>query len=300
MRVPTDPGEVRTGRGVIFVNPNSGPEETSLAELTTRFPGHRVVEMSPDDLVNAVKAAVTDAVAFVGAAGGDGTIRLVAEQLVGTDIPLLPIPAGTRNHFAKDMGIADLDASEKAADGTVIAIDVGCVNGRYFINNSSIGLYPKIVIRREAHQRRLRKGVANVVAAYEQLREGARVDVEIDGVTHRAWMVFVGNGTYGEGLLDLADRECLNDGLLDVRVALADRPLSRLRIVGALFLGRLARCPLVERWQTKATVVSLNRERVEVALDGEVETLATPLRYACVARDLKVLVPVDTDKDREK
>jgi undecaprenyl-diphosphatase len=282
------------------VNPDSGPEETSVAALSKRFPGHHVAEASPEDLVEAVKAAVADGVAFVGAAGGDGTIRLVAEQLVGTGVPLLPIPAGTRNHFAKDLGVADLDAAEKAADGKVIDIDVGCVNGRYFVNNSSIGLYPKIVIRREAHQRRLRKGVANVVAAYEQLREGARVDVEIDGVTHRAWMVFVGNGTYGEGLLDLADRECLNDGLLDVRVALADRPLSRLRIVGALFLGRLARCPLVERWQTKATVVNLNRGHVEVALDGEVETLSTPLRFACVAQDLKVLVPVATDKDGEK
>ena len=178
------------------------------------------------------------------------------------------------------------------------AIDVGCVNGRYFVNNSSIGLYPKIVIRREAHQRRLRKGVANVVAAFEQLREGARVDVEIDGVTHRAWMVFVGNGTYGEGLLDLADRERTTASSMSGWRA--DRPLSRLRIVGALFLGRLARCPLVERWQTKATVVSLNRKRVEVALDGEVETLATPLRYACVARALKVLVPAGSDKDGEK
>jgi diacylglycerol kinase family enzyme len=148
------------------------------------------------------------------------------------------------------------------------------------------------VIRREAHQRRLRKGVANVVAAYEQLRDGGRVDVEVDGVTHRAWMVFVGNGTYGEGLLDLADRQSLRDNVLDVRVVRGDRPLSRLRIVGAVLLGRLARSPLVLRWQTAATVCDLKgRRRVEVALDGEVEDLESPLRYQCLSGALRVLVP---------
>jgi undecaprenyl-diphosphatase len=277
--------------GVIFVNPASGRAETTLHELRRRFPGQRIVESRPEDLVPLVRQARADGVAFVGAAGGDGTIRSVAEQLVGSDVALLPVPAGTRNHFAKDVGVPDLDAAEKAVNGRVIAVDVGCVNGKVFVNNSSIGVYPKIVIRRELHQRRLRKGVANVVAAYEQLRDGGRVDVEVDGVTHCSWMVFVGNGTYGIGLLDLADRESLNDGLLDVRVVRADRPLSRLRIVGALLLGRLAASPLVLRWQTAATVVNLNRGRVEVALDGEVETLETPLRYRCLSGQLRVLVP---------
>jgi len=269
----------------------SGPDETSVSDLRERFPDHTVEVCPPDQLVEAVRKAIAGRAAFIGAAGGDGTIRLVAAQLVGTDIPLLAIPTGTRNHFAKDIGVVDLDAAEKAANGRAVAMDVGQVNDRYFVNNSSIGLYPKIVIRRELHQRRLRKGVANVVAAYEQLREGARVDVEVDNATHRAWMVFVGNGTYGLGLLDLADRECLNDGLLDVRVALADRPLSRLRIVGALLFGRLSRCPLVERWRTASTVVSLNRTKVEVAVDGEVEMMATPLHYRCLAGRLLVLVP---------
>ncbi len=284
-------GGDETLRGAIFVNPGSGPNATSVEELRSRFPGHRVEECPPDQLVEAVKQAMAAGCSFVGAAGGDGTIRTVAEQLVGTEVPLLAIPAGTRNHFAKDVGIEDLDAAEKAATGRVISVDVGRVNGKCFVNNSSIGLYPKIVIRREVHQRRLRKGVANVVAAYEQLREGSRVNVEVDGVTHCAWMVFVGNGTYGEGLLDLGDRESVDDGVLDVRVVRADRPLSRLRIVGAVVLGRLARSPLVLRWQTVATVCDLNRRRVEVALDGEVEDLGTPLRFECLSGALRVLVP---------
>lgn len=284
-------GNEAPGRGVIFVNPGSGPDETSVEELQRRFPSHEVKECVPDRLDASITEVLAARPAFVGAAGGDGTIRSIAARLVGTEVPLLPIPAGTRNHFARDVGVEDLDAAEKAAHGRVIAVDVGWCNDRYFVNNSSIGVYPKIVIRREAHQRRLRKGVANVVAAYEQFRDGGRVDVEVDGVTHRAWMVFVGNGTYGIGLLDLADRESLDDGLLDVRVVRADQPWSRLRIVGALLLGRLARSPLVLRWQTGATVVDLNRGRVEVAFDGEVEVLATPLRYRCLSGALRVMVP---------
>ncbi len=277
--------------GVIFVNPGSGPEETSVEELRQRFPGHSVQDCPPDKLEDAIKDALASGPAFIGAAGGDGTIRTVAQQLVGTSVPLLVVPAGTRNHFAKDIGIEDLDDAERAVGGRVIEVDVGCVNDKFFINNSSIGVYPKIVIRREFHQRRLRKGVANIVAAYEQLREGSRVDVEVDGVTHRAWMVFVGNGTYGEGLLDLADRQSLDDGLLDVRVVRGDRPLSRLRIVGAVLLGRLAASPLVVRDRHGATTVDLNRGRVEVALDGEVEKMTTPLRYRCLPKALRVLVP---------
>jgi len=277
--------------GAIFLNPRSGPDATPLDELQKRFPGHRVEECAPDKLAGCVRDAVGSGCDFIGVAGGDGTIRLAAEQLVGTGVPLLPIPAGTRNHFARDVGIEDLDTTEKAATGHIISVDVGRVNGRYFVNNSSIGLYPKIVIRREVHEHRLPKGVANVVAAYEQLRQGGRVDAEIDGERHRAWMVFVGNGTYGEGLLDLADRETLDGKTLDLRVVRADRPLSRLRIVGALLFGRLARSPLVLRRRAASITVNLNRTRVEVALDGEVEVLETPLRYETVPNGLQILVP---------
>lgn len=277
--------------GVIFVNPGSGPDETDIDDLRRRFPGHRVERCPPKDLPAEVAAAVKEGCTFVGVAGGDGTIRLAAEQLVGTGVPLLPIPAGTRNHFARDTGVADLDAAQAAVAGETMGVDVGEVNGRRFVNNSSIGLYPKVVVRREIHQRRLPKGLANVVAAFEQLRRGERVDAEIEGTTHRAWMVFVGNGEYGEGLLDLADRETLDGHILDLRIVRADRPLSRLRVVGALLLGRLARSPLVHCQRTSAVTINLNRASVEVALDGEVELLRPPLVYRSLARGLLVLIP---------
>ena len=281
--------------GVVFVNPHSGPDQTGADELRQQFPGQQVEECAPDDLPHRVKEAVADHAGFVGIAGGDGTIRSAAEQLVGSDVPLLPVPAGTRNHFAQDVGICSMDdAAEAAREGHVRPVDVGRVNGRVFVNNSSIGLYPKIVIRREAHERRLRKGVANVVAVWEQLLHGRRIGVTIDGVSYAAWMVFVGNGAYGDGLLDLADREDLCGHVLDVRTVRADRPLARFRVVAALLFGRLARSPLVMSQQCRAVTIDLRQSRVEVALDGEVEVMETPLEYESVPAALGVLVPASS------
>ena len=278
--------------GLVLVNPASGKDETRASELADRFPGHQVEECSPDEIEARVRAALDQGVSFVAVAGGDGTIRSVAAVLVGTGTPLLPIPAGTRNHFARDLGVPELDDAVAAAGGgDRLEIDIGRVNGHIFLNNSSIGIYPAIVISREFHQRRVRKGVANLVAVWEQLRHGHRFWVDVAGHRDRVWMVFVGNGRYGEGLLDLADRESLDDHVLDVRIARADRPLARVRILGALFLGRLARSPLMHRVTAPSISLDVRRPSIEVALDGEVERIDTPLCYESVPGALTVLVP---------
>jgi undecaprenyl-diphosphatase len=203
------------------------------------------------------------------------------------------VPLGTRNHFAKDVGIRSLDDAVAAVGGKVRRIDVGEVNGHQFVNNSSIGIYPRIVVRREAHEHRLPKGVASLVAAWEQIRRrGQRFHVTVGDERHTAWLVFVGNGRYGEGLIDLADRESLDDNELDVRVVKADKPMARLRLVGALLAGRLARSPLIERTCAAAVEIDLERRAdVDVALDGEVRRLSTPLRYRSHRGSLAVLVP---------
>jgi undecaprenyl-diphosphatase len=277
--------------GVLLVNPGSGPDPIDAATLRPYFPGQRVEDCAPDRLAQAVDAAVQSGAAFVGVAGGDGSIRSAAERLLETETPLLPVPTGTRNHFSGDVGIETVEDAVKALDGHEISVDVGRVNGRAFVNNSSIGLYPKIVVRREVREHRLRKGVANVVATWEQLRHGRRITVDVDGDRHEAWLVFVGNGVYGDGLLDLADRESLDSHTLDLRVVLADRPLARLRVLGALFLGRLAASPLVVNRQCPNVTIDVAQRRVEVALDGEVVELEAPLRYESAPGALRVLVP---------
>ena len=278
--------------GVIIVNPDSGPQPTGVPELSGHFPGHEVVECEPKELLDTVKRSVERDVDFVAVAGGDGTIRCAVQGLAGSRVPLLPIPAGTRNHFAREVGIEDLaTAARVAAAGTVKQVDVGEVNGHRFINNSSVGIYPRIVVTRETRERRWPKGLTTLAAAGKQLRHGRRFWVTVDGRRYRAWMVFVGNGPYGRGLLRLNAREALNRNLLDFRLARADSPFSRTRVVLALVFGGLDRSPLLVTRQAKRVEIEIDRSSVEVALDGEVELMTPPLRYRSLPGALAVLVP---------
>ena len=283
--------------GVVLVNPHSGPDETPVDEVAALFPGSAVRELEGKAVRKQVEQAIADAdaPAFVAVAGGDGTIRCAAGVVVGTDLPLLPIPAGTRNHFAKEVGIDTLEAAAAAASGgSVTMIDVGEVNGEAFVNNANIGAYPRIVKERDVHvkAKRLSKQTATLVAAWTQLRELHKFNVTVDGgQTYRAWMVFVGNGRYGTSLFDVAERESLDDGLLDVRILRADGRLARARVVLRLLLGRVESSPMAEFDAVETIELALDQPRVDVALDGEIVPLSSPLRFRCRAGALAVLVP---------
>ncbi|MEY2451750.1 MAG: hypothetical protein QOD92_1324 [Acidimicrobiaceae bacterium] len=282
-----------TGRGVIFVNPTSG-SGTEVDDLTKLFNGHDVVECEPEGFAEQVRNVLRteDRPAFVGVAGGDGTIRTAVEVLLDTapNVPLLAIPAGTRNHFAHDVGIETLDdAASAASAGRTLVIDTATVNDVWFINNSSVGVYPRLVAHREARESRMPKGLAAIVAAWHQLRYGRHLRVRVDGSTVTAWAVFVGNNCYGDSLRDLTGRERLDAGELDVRIAHADRRLSRLRIVGAVLFGRLEQSPLIDRSRCASVELDMGHE-VRVAVDGEVMPMDSPLRYESHPAVLTVLV----------
>lgn len=285
-------GTLPTVSGIVLVNVSAGSAGNGLDEIRRRFAGHRLLECGPGELEAAVDEACADpGISFVGMAGGDGSMRTLAHRLHDTDIALLVIPAGTRNHLAKDLGIDDVETAGRAADGTVRHIDLGRVNDEVFVNNLSVGLYPRMVRRREQHQERFPKPVANLIAAFDQMLRGRRTRISVDGVTHLAWAVFIGNGRYGTDLGDLVSRDTLDDGLLDVRVIRADRRLGRLRVTLAVLLGRLDRSPLVSRFHAETITLEPKHPVVEVALDGEVVTLGSPLEVSCLARGLAVLVP---------
>jgi diacylglycerol kinase family enzyme len=278
--------------GVILLNPESGPGSTTAEMLEELFPGVRIDECDPDTLEEAVDAAVAGGAGFVGVAGGDGTIRSAVERLIDSGVDLLVIPAGTRNHFAKDLGIMSLeDAATAWRDGSAQRVDVGSVNEQCFVNNSSIGVYPMMVVHREDQLHRLPKRVATVAAAWDQLRRGHRVSLTLDGQALQAWMVFVGNGRYGSGLFDLIDRDALDAGLLDVRVVRADQRFARLRVAASLDTGRLDHSDLVLTHPGAEVEIGSDCDEIEVALDGEVQTLKLPLRYAVKRQALSVLLP---------
>jgi diacylglycerol kinase family enzyme len=133
------------------------------------------------------------------------------------------------------------------------------------------------------------------LAIVEQIRHGRQFTVDIDGERHRAWAVFVGNGRYGETLVDLIERESLDLGLLDVRIVAAERRLSRLRVLAATLTGRLSKSPLVERRSGTSVCVDLRQHEVDVALDGEVHRLTTPLVFQSRPQALRVMVAPASD-----
>ena len=282
-----------TGRGVIFVNPSSG-SGTEIADLTELFDGHDVVECEPEGFDEQVRKALSsdDPPAFLGVAGGDGTIRTAVEVLLETapQVPLLPIPAGTRNHFARDVGVTTLDDAVAAIGaGHTLVVDGATVNEAWFVNNSSVGVYPRLVAHREARESRMPKGIAAIVAAWHQLRHGRHLRLRVDGSSVKVWAVFVGNNCYGDSLRDLTGRERLDEGVLDVRIAHAARRLSRIRIVGAVLFGRVEHSSLIDR--KRCTEVQLDIDHgVNVAVDGEVMPMDSPLRYQARPAALTVLV----------
>jgi undecaprenyl-diphosphatase len=279
-------------RGCVLVNCKAGESTVSRDEVHAAFVDHDVRDLEPADIADAVDAAVTAGALFVGVAGGDGTLRAAAERLVDRDTPLLPIPMGTRNHFSRALGIEDLDGAVAASRGSARAVDVGAVNGAVFLNNATLGMYPELVEHRERYGGKVGKGLANIPAAWHALLHSDKLDLVIDGVPRRAWMLFAGNGEYGESIFDLVTRTGLDQGQLDIRVLRADRRLARLRVTAALLVGRAVRSSSVNRHLCERVEVTCRgASSVTVALDGEPDDFKPPLVFESRRGALNVLAP---------
>ena len=254
----------------------------------------------PDRISDALaEAAKTPGLDAVVAGGGDGTLSCAAGHLSGTGRPLGILPLGTLNHLARDAGIpADLEeAASIIAAGHVRAIDLAEVNGRVFVNNSSVGLYPDMVRLREAEQERKgrSKRLAMLSASLTTLRHFRR---------HRLWisaegleapihtpLLFVGNNRYEVSLFALGQREALDGGELCLY---AIRARSRLGMVWAGIRGIFGRLDqqrdFVTTYVTEAEV-SADRDMLTISADGETVRMETPLRYRILPKALKLIVP---------
>ncbi|GAC1517788.1 MAG: hypothetical protein NVS1B12_06010 [Acidimicrobiales bacterium] len=280
---------------MVFVNAKSGAaasEDDPAALIRAGLPGVEVRACPPDELDAAVDEQVEAGAEWVGIAGGDGTIRSAASRLVGRQTALLPVPMGTLNHFARQLGIETLEHAAAAVGGETTAVDVGDVNGRLFVNNSSIGLYPLLVEGRERRMHRLPKRLADLAALGEELGRSRRLTVCLDDDPVETWMVFVGNNRYCSGLFNITERASVTDGILDIRLVRAEGRLTRLRVLGAALFKRLEHSHLVEAREVAEIVIDPRTERVSVALDGEVEELDAPLRFRSRPGALRVRVPL--------
>ena len=255
----------------------SGPELITLAQHAARGEAERVV-----------------------GAGGDGTMNAIAAAIIDASKTLGVLPAGTMNHFAKDLKIPlDLEG----AIGTIVAghtasVDVGEVNGRVFLNNSGLGLYPRIIHEREKQQRLgWGKWPAYIWAALAVLRRYPFLDIRLSvgggDRTIRTPFVFVGNNEYQMEQLSVGGRACLDAGALSVYAARGTGRLGLIRLALGALLGGLRQDRDFVAFTTTGMWIETRHERLRVALDGEVVTMEPPLHYRVRPGALRVLVPAN-------
>jgi diacylglycerol kinase family enzyme len=249
------------------------------------------------EIESALDAAVGESPDVIVAGGGDGTVSAVAAALLDRDILLGVLPLGTLNHFAKDFGLPlEIEAAvSHVVGGEPVRVDVGEVNGRVFVNNSSLGLYPDIVRDRERQQKRLGRGkwLALMRASITALRRYPFMDVRlsVDGQEQlwRTPFVFVGNNTYRMEGFAIGEREGLQDGLLSLYVAQRPGRLRLLLLAMRALLGRLLQARDFSAMNATEVVVESRQHRLRVATDGEVTVMTPPLTYRIRRASLGVM-----------
>jgi len=235
---------------------------------------------------------------IVVAAGGDGTVSTVAGALAGTRSALGVVPMGTLNHFARDLKVP-IDVAEAAkaiVQGRETRVDVGEVNGRVFVNNSSIGLYPSFVMHRR-HQERLGRGRWHAFA-WSMLRVAERyplLDLRLclgdAAEKRRTPLVFVGNNAYGMEGFHIGRRERLDAGRLCIYLTQRRTRAGLVGLALRALVGLMRQARDFEALTAERVTIASRRKRLAVSTDGEVWIMETPFEYAIRPGALRVMVP---------
>ncbi len=251
------------------------------------------------ELATLAKRAIKEKYDIVVAAGGDGTMNCISTALIDTSQILGVLPLGTLNHFAKDLEIP-LNLEEAIAvmaTGEEKLVDVGEVNGHFFLNNSSLGLYPRLVRERERLQSggsgkwaAFARAIGYVLSRYSHLR--VRLDTKAAKSLRTTPFIFVGNNKYETRGWNLGKRLHLDGGSLWLYTAPhVGRARLVLLAVRTLFSG--LEVDEVEAHETKELWIETRNKRVDVARDGEVSAMTSPLYYRIRTRALRVMGPRD-------
>jgi diacylglycerol kinase family enzyme len=231
-----------------------------------------VLDSEADDPAELARGAEADA---LGMAGGDGSVASIAQVAIERHLPFVCIPFGTRNHFARDVGLDRNDtvgALDAFVDRQERRIDVGRAGERLFLNNVSLGLYADLVHRREHHRRR-RIAMARLRALAVFARHPRGIDLAIDGHPVDAQIAFVGNNRYKLDLFSLGERKRLDEGRLHLALAPGWNPGD---------------------WEERVTerlTIDTPTRNLKAAIDGEPVELETPLEFRIEPLALRVLVP---------
>lgn len=268
-----------TGEGLVVVtNLEAGSASTELVrELASALPAAEIVTSTPDDDLAELVEDVARRCTVLGVAGGDGTINVAARVAAEKDVPLFVVPAGTLNHFARDLGVSSVaDSVAALRAGQAIRVDLGQAGAdAVFVNTSSIGFYVDLVRFRKRWEASLGKWPALVAGLVSALRDSHPCAVVVDGEVRHVWMLFAGNCTYQPRGFAPTHRPRLDDGVLDVRIVAAEPKAARTKIVLGVLTGMLRWCgPYEESTRTSIRVESPDGP-LGLSVDGEVTSVSS-------------------------
>lgn len=299
-------------RAVILVNPSSGAVarhdiDTLRTTIETAFAGHGIAttfEFPEGRQFGAtvrrhLRSAPPGAAPAIVVVGGDGSVNAAAQALAESDAALGLVPLGTLNNFARDVGVPLTieEAVATIAAGHVRTVDVGEINGRTFVNNSSIGLYPYLVLVRERRRRRSRlpKWLGTGLAAVRALRDLPirRLSILADGDmrSHRSSIVFIGNNAYELAGRAVGRRAALDGGRLCLYLARHEGRLALVRLAWRALTARLDFSRDLVTLVSSDIRITSHRKRMLVAYDGEIRFFRLPLRYRSRPGALRVFAP---------
>ena len=302
-------GRVRPERPVLICNPKSGGgkvEKFGLIPMAEQM-GVEVVLLEPGlDLAQLARDAIAAGADCIGMAGGDGSQALVASIAIEHDIPFVCISAGTRNHFALDLGFDREDPRKGMValrDGVSRRVDYATVGDRLFVNNVSLGVYATIVqdddyrdAKKETTETKLPELLGRQAEPFD-LQFTAPDGREVDG----AFLVMVSNNPYVLGpSFDISQRRAMDTGQLGVLAVTASTGAEAGRLVARATLGLGKRDPNLFVFDAEVFEVRSKSGRALAGVDGEALDLATPLEFRIHPAGLHLLVPAESIETAEK
>jgi diacylglycerol kinase family enzyme len=293
------PAAARPRHPVLIMNPRSGGGKATRFQLADecRARGIEPVVLQPgDDLLLLAEAAISGGADAIGMAGGDGSQALVAAVAARHGIPHVTVPAGTRNHFALDLGLDRDDvvgALDAFTDGIERRIDLAEVNGRVFVNNASLGLYAEVVQSPEYRDAKL-KTAADILPRLLG-PDAAPLDLRFTGPGGTeyptAHLILVSNNPYQLDYIGgRGTRERLDLGVLGLVATRITGPAQAQRFIALEAVGQLRRFPGWMEWQAPRFEVG-SAGPLHIGIDGEAVVLDPPLRFTVRAGALRVLLP---------
>jgi diacylglycerol kinase family enzyme len=272
-------------RCLLLINPRSGDDDPSPDDLVRAAHDHGAEAHLLQQGDDAMELARASGAGILGAAGGDGSLARVAQAALELGAAFVCVPFGTRNHFARDLGLDRDDPlgalaafDEDAAERT---IDVGKLGDRLFLNNVSLGAYAGLVHRRERHRRR-GEALARARALVKTARHRHRLHAAVNGEALAARVLLIGNNRYDVELSTLGERQRLDEGVLQLWAADGWTPHAWEERVAERF------------------TIELGGEHVQAAIDGEPVTLESPLELESLPQALRVRLPGTREDDEGK